>query len=106
MKLEVGMYIRSPKGIIEKIDYLIKQDNPFWPYTINCTPRMSGDIAKASHNIIDLIEVGDYVNGSLVSDITGEYLRIDGESHNKHYFSKEIKTILTHEQFEREAYKV
>lgn len=46
------------------------------------------------------------MNGGLVSDVTGEYLRIDGEIHNKHYFSKEIKTILTHEVFEREAYKV
>ena len=51
MKLEVGMYARTING---KIWIIISQK------------AISGhrkDIIKASHNIIDLIGVGDYVNG-------------------------------------------
>ena len=69
-------------------------------------PILKKDIIKASHNIIDLIEVGDYVNGELVQDITGEYIRIDNVSHNKYWLSNNIKTILTKEQFENNCYKI
>ena len=74
MKLEVGMYVRTICGIariksfeaegflinIDKEIMLINIDN----YRSSCS---KGQILKASHNIIDLIEVGDYVNGSKVS---------------------------------------
>ena len=63
-------------------------------------------ITKASHNIIDLIEVGDYVNDGLVQDITGEYIRIGNISHNKSWLSNDIKTILTKECFENNCYKI
>ncbi len=59
-----------------------------------------------SDNIIDLIERGDYVNGEQIDFITNKgHLLIRG---NINFFDKYngIKTILTHEQFEQNSYKV
>lgn len=107
MKLEEGMFIRTDVGKIGKITKIENENYVLASVGLVCNwTLLTYHIRKFSHNIIDLIEAGDYVNGGLVSDITGEYLRIDGESHNKYYFSKEIKSILTHEVFESEAYKV
>jgi hypothetical protein len=114
MKLEVGMYVRfkDKKGItyIRKITKLANE----YPQRLygmeidveaNYSPYLSlKNILKASHNIIDLIEVGDYVNGQLVNELldnvvlTGtEYIPIKNE---------DIETIVTKEQFEAMAYKV
>ena len=106
MKLEEGMYVRTDRGKIGKFrkevgDYFELE----YPKNV-CDLIFKNRLKIASRNIIDLIEVGDYVNGSLVLDITGEYLRLDGESHNKHYFSKHIKSIVTKEYFEQVSYKV
>lgn len=67
---------------------------------------------KSSYNIIDLIEEGDYVNG--VEVISKEF-----DNFNKEYLQcgvgdyvictfevKDIKTILTKEQYENNCYKV
>lgn len=74
MKLEVGMYVRYTRGMINGYvppriarivdcsdDLLIKIDNG------QCILR--DDVIKASHSLIDLIEVGDYVNGYKVLEI-------------------------------------
>ena len=61
MKLEVGMYIRTKDGIIDKILKLNKsyvkgvsqKDEPY-AYDID-------NIVKASYNIIDILEVGDII---------------------------------------------
>ena len=70
---------------------------------------------KASYNIIDLIEEGDYVNGQLVyydeeSECLGQNF-VDADSN--YYFERitkggdyKIKTILTKEQYENNCYKV
>ncbi len=69
-------------------------------------------ILKASHNIIDLIEVGDYVNGSCIIDIKSKYEIGKGlkamvgkylHGLNKPYFyirEQDIKSVVTKEQFE------
>lgn len=66
---------------------------------------------KASHNIIDLIEVGDYVNGVLVESI---YSREEDKMYF-HTFETEImievtkeniNNIVTKEQFESISYEV
>lgn len=71
------------------------------------------NIAKHSKNLIDLIEVGDYINGHrIVNEIYGEddndlYFEIEGGFNNVKYIrEKEIKTILTKEQFMRNCYKI
>lgn len=60
------------------------------------------NIANHSKQLIDLIEEGDYVNGELITDkwVT----RISSIRSN--FSEEDIKTILTHEQFEANCYKV
>jgi len=77
----------------KEIDYITIYDKPYITY---------------SFNIIDLIEVGDYVNGIKVVDNkhSGQYqLYPNGVLHSCHmvdYIAKssEIKSIVTKEQFE------
>lgn len=116
MKLESNMYVRMASGRIAKIDSIEKDTIEFDDWVINTygdhldsfvvESQYLKQITKASHNIVDLIELGDYVNGEMVLDITGEYLYIGNEAHNKFWLSNNIKTILTHEQFENNCYKV
>ena len=70
-------------------------------------------LGTVSENIIDLIEVGDYVNGHLiVNEIYGEddnelYFEIEGGFNKAKYIGeKDIKSIVTKEQFESIEYKV
>jgi hypothetical protein len=61
-------------------------------------------IVKHSKNIIDLIEVGDYVNGSKVIDIArgkkkAIYVEQVSAGALTPILEKDIKSILTHEQF-------
>ncbi len=121
MKLEVGMYCRTKKGEIDKILHIDYADERKKKYPTHPSKNhwrdnfllerkryraTSQNIIKASHNITDLIEVGDYVNGELIQDITGEYVRIGNVSHNKSWLSNDIKTILTKEQFENYCYRI
>ena len=67
---------------------------------------------KSSYNIIDLIEVGDYVNGVEVigkefDNFNKEYLQCGvGDYVICTFEVKDIKTILTKEQYENNCYKV
>ena len=65
-----------------------------------------GTIVKHSKNIIDLIEVGDYVNGERILDITGDYMHTNETNHNKFYLEKHIKIILTKELYQANCYTV
>ena len=68
------------------------------------------DVIKASYNIIDLVEKGDYVNGLLVTRIcfdeeaNKKYLNLYGSV--SEWEEEDIKTILTKEQYENNCYKV
>ena len=100
MKLEVGMYVRTKKGTIYKFDTNNSMaKNGAKKYMVNC-----------SYNIIDLIEVGDYVNGLLVTRIcedieTNEkYINLYGSV--SEWEQEDIKSIVTKEQMEQIAYKV
>ena len=67
---------------------------------------------KSSYNIIDLIEEGDYVNGVEVigkefDNFNKEYLQCGvGDYVICTFEIKDIKTILTKEQYENNCYKV
>ena len=90
MDLKVGMYVRYARGMINGCvpiriarivdcsdDVLIKIDNG------QCILR--DDVIKASHNLIDLIELGDYVNGKRVYNISIvdglKYLDVESEDY-------------------------
>ena len=127
MKLEVGMYARTTDGIIcklytefheESVDVGIGIFNEVDGFFIDKEKIHyveKREIVKASNNKIDLIEVGDYVNGYLVTavskDAYGETIVFVGQrlieeaGYYRSYYSKDIKTIVTKEQFESIEYK-
>ena len=111
MKLEEVMYVRFKDGIIDKLIKKEEKENYFIiSYQYDTTLSSNGydeNIAKASFNIIDLIEVGDYVNGGKVSRIENGYIVINEIWSGRELIeSKDIKTILTKKQFENNCYKV
>lgn len=65
---------------------------------------------KVSENLIDLIEVNDVVNGYRILEIyekTAENEeRILDIGYGMAIFNEEVKTILTHELYEANCYKV
>ena len=110
-KLEVGMYVRTIWGI-NKINEYVPQSGQLYLKTDVC---VKSNVLKASHNIIDLIEVGDYVNGYEIIEKPYCY-------HDKYFVSinsreswgwgigemplTEIKSIVTKEQFESMKYSL
>jgi len=100
MKLEVGMIARTNKGLL--IDIIHDFDSELCAYKRD-------EVTKASFNLIDLIEVGDYVNGRLVVsimyDAEDRILGIETLG-CLDFENDEIKSILTHELFEANCYKV
>ena len=123
MKLEEGMYVRTKKGIgriteytkHESWGYIVKVLGQYSCYTHTSNGELS-DVIKASHNLIDLIEVGDYVNGYLVKDIDYAFddvvmnnknaRRVPYIDCNKNNYVEDIKSIVTKEQFESMKYEV
>ena len=112
MKLEEGMYVRTNDGYINKIKKLNQYNvlvdaRDLFGEELNIP---NNEIIKASYNIIDILEVGDYVNGNPVCIIKeDEHNRkcIYADSNYKYgYLEEDIKSILTHEQIEQMAYKV
>lgn len=114
-KLEVGMYVRYRyynEQKIGKIDF-IKQDELIkenFIYLTNDARVYVSEILNASYNLIDLIEVGDYVNDLVVTRIcfdeeTGEkYLNMYGSMSD--WNNEDIKSIVTKEQFNSMKYEV
>ena len=120
-KIEVGEYVRTNNKGIRKIDRI---DNN---KTVNKYLYFTGiedfegkeygiikttEIVKHSKQLIDLIEVGDYVNGNKVlakertigiGVDTRVYLLLGNA---KIIHNEDIKTIITKEQFEANCYKV
>lgn len=127
-KIEIGEYVRTDNGLIGKIKRieLDKNDTSLKWYVfdkkradINIVDEVYINkpyIVNHSPNIIDLIEVGDYVNGEYVIQVSKELNCVFIETtyydelaeEEKHNFIKaeEIKSIVTHEQFKNIEYKV
>lgn len=126
MKLEAGMYVRLENDV-ENIVIINKIANVFETtiLTENDGSIYQGEytkenIIKASYNIIDILEVGDYVNGSEVLDFENKYIEEDDkfvpigvitencylDYTDSWILEKNIKTIVTKEQMEQMAYKV
>ena len=132
--MKVGKYIRTPYGIRKIVG--IEKDECYKPRVkILVFDRYIEDVhhfgykfytdekiikkAKFSENILDLIHVGDYVNGckiiELATNIDGKvlYLETDITEFDNVYacghiniYEKDIRTIVTKEQFESMKYKV
>jgi hypothetical protein len=112
--IEVNEYVRTKDGIVDKviIEYDGKCNNS------NCDEKHISckynyynekDIVKHSKQLIDLIEVGDFVNEYRVENVinegpcsSGKCVDIDVHT----LWEEDIQTILTKEQFEANCYKV
>ena len=119
MKLEVGMYVRTKEGNIEKI-CAIENEHIYTNEDYLSWYPSSNAISKASYNIIDLIEVGDYVNGfrvekSKYGELYTSYTYMGGDiglqeetytTFLKDYEEDYIYSIVTKEQFEAIKYEI
>ena len=102
-EIQVGEIVRTDKGNIGKIIEIRigknEETNTYQNIYIldNGLFTIIDYIVKHSFNLIDLIEVGDYVNG--------ERIKMHSESEVLKT-PKKIKSIVTHEQFTSLEYKV
>jgi len=114
--LEVGEYIRDiDRGEILQVENVWKDDDrlgiKFKEYAGSNT-FSKDDLKRFKHSkdIMDLIEVGDFVNGNKVIKIECGCYAITSEKTaynlNKSYTDYQIETILTHEQYEKNCYKI
>ena len=117
--IEVGEYVRTKDGYIFKI--LTKENTNYgccgitdsnntkyttYTYNKRSFNDIKNKIVKHSKNIIDLVEVGDFVNRERILDITGDYVHTNETDHNRFYLEKHIKTILTKELYQANCYTV
>lgn len=118
MKLEVGMYVRTKNynHIPSYINKIIKTTDDYVKLENQKDTHYSWekeDILKARYNPIDLIEVGDYVNGQIVVEIIPENRKVEpstmiytGTNYYVGLYNEDIETVVTREQFESMSYKV
>mgnify|MGYP004477206445 CR=1 FL=1 len=129
MKLEVGMYVKTRYGHIDKIKnidvdwYCLDCDDIETPHKVYQLNNFYYDdnfdevndwvsetfIINASYSIIDLIEVGDYVNGYYVEDVLKTFVNVAVGSNyfqSPTIYEKDIKSIVTKEQFENMKYGI
>ena len=107
--MKVGDYVRTDIGEIRKV---VRVTDDLYVLDKDIVFAHKDKIKKTSPNIIDLIEVGDYVNGHKVVDIAEATKRavyiedVKQKSGLIPYTRDNIKSILTKEQFESMEYKV
>ena len=117
--MKVGDYVRTYFGIAKIVK--INKNTVIVDEGIDvcdegrCNHLLKIYIVKSSPNIIDLIEVGDYVNGIYIEENNGKYLEtLEDDYDNSRLghiefikiYPYEIKSIVTREQFERMEYKI
>ena len=110
--IEIGEYIRTKKGEIMKVTSIpIDQDDIVTYQTDKDWCELESDIVKHSKNIINVIEEDDLVNEEKVveklvtTNIDGHKLILIRLSSGV-ITNEEIKEVLTHEQYERNCYKL
>ena len=123
-EIKIGEYIRTKKGKITKITTINNVKYTSWGAKARNKRELIGtkrllingryeieDITKHSFNIIDLIEVGDYVNGEKViyiDNLTGSLRQYNVAGENIEevcgHWQEDIKSIVTHERFKNIEY--
>ena len=127
--MNIGDYIRLNKnnaervGIdrIRRIDKHEKYNVYYFEKYNGCVSNPEYMVIKSSPNIIDLIEVGDYVNGMKITNIwkndetedieiefnkKDSYLYVKNWNYESRIEEYKIKSIVTKEQFESMEYKL
>lgn len=96
--------------LIESIDYSIP---PCYPSDEELD-EIKSHIVKTSYNIIDILEVGDYVNGYKVSLKGYDYAHFvqcdypveNGTTNHYKFYKQAIKSVVTKELFEIAEYRI
>lgn len=103
-KIEIGEYVRTDNGTIdeflefdeEKLFVRCKR-NTYW----------YSNIKNHSKNIIDLVEIGDFVNGKLIHNIDkGQNYCYLYYGNGKTFVDYQIEEILTKEKYKQNCFKV
>ena len=119
-EIKVGEYIRTKEdGICKLIAKEMDADYEFCGYVDKPFWLRENNIVKHSSNIIDLIEVGDWVNTYKILEIgidpfnQKKILSTDcmeigafGDRSLIQFHNEDIKSIVTREQFELAKYEV
>lgn len=125
MEFEIGMYVRTKNCGIFKILKITKEKDKLWflrksGYQVFISDQnnpIENEIIKTSHDIIDLIEVGDFIEykqsnmyWNIPTRVSGRYNRqqelielMVGETPLKNV---EITSVLTREEYESRKYEV
>ena len=120
MKLEVGQFVRLKSGYICKIININDFREPNMKYGVEANYLKDvmfigdDDVVKASHNIIDILEIGDII--SFYEDIDNykkqyvigipDLITLDEIKDKITNDNIRLVSILTKEQMEQMAYKV
>ena len=113
-------YIRTEKGIAQIIGIVEDKDSQYYKLyitdrflnIIDDTEYIDADsIINCSFDIVNLIEVGDYVNDYKVVETKfniseGRYVIIEDGDLRQILYSKDIKTVKTKEEFKSGSYVV
>lgn len=123
MKIQEGMYVRTHQGIAKIVEkpnisvvvwndrrviYVDENGHPV-PTSFNFFV-FEDEITVFSFNIIDLIKVGDYINGLPVTfvyipdGVKASYFMLG--TYQKHFINEDIKDIVTKEQLDACKYVV
>ena len=109
MKIEVGDYVRTRAGHFYKMTRIDENGLIYWN-KIQCgwsMEQLKDIVVKHSKNIIDLVEVGDYVNGYKVENVSVETNEVLLDHNGFGWRTlKDGDKIVTHEQFASIEYKV
>lgn len=105
-EIKVGEFIRTKDGRIYQVD----SSNDEWALS----DIFYKVIVKHSSNLIDLIQCGDYVNGIKIISIIQQadtmktifLCGFDNDYLDIKLKNRDIKTVVTKEQFESISYKV
>lgn len=108
MDLNVGEFVRTKDGDIFKLAgfydrtplYSMKDENGI----LYGNPDKV--VKKHSFNLIDLIEVGDFVNGLPIRFVENGRIDIGQEENYLWLKNEHIVSVVTHEQFNTMEYKV
>ena len=109
--MRVGEYVRTEYGIAKIVKKLSNKEYELDSHIMDCyiegfdDQLFEKDIIKSNPRIIKLVQVGDYVNGLIVNDIVEDRFNLVGYF-DKWLEEKDIKTIVTKEQFSDMEYKV
>lgn len=117
-KIGIGEYVRTKNGEIGKFKGYNNNPKSQWNCKLEFQKVKTWKycceeyILKHSKNIIDLIEVGDYINGRIVISVLDEFaegtMEVTLLDKTKIYrnYNKDIKSIVTKELYKEMEYKI